>query len=395
MPPLKAIYYEGAQLMNENKNNGLNEFNKKNIELRNARMKKRTIQKCAVLTVFLLLIAILTAILWLAILDISENIGNKLPQDETGVPTDDSAITTPSVTNDPTVTTTTGNDEVTTPTVTDESTTPIVTEPALKVTYKTFTQAQMHSGNLILVNEEHPFVIPADMDSRLDRIANYKPAESKALYFRATNVRLLPSVSVKLYEMADANFADTKINDLCLTTTGAYRTFDEQQALYASNQSNFPGGCSDFNTGLAVYFIGWRDDGKTFEFDNANYESGSTLAEWFETKSYKYGFIKRFSASKVAITGQPEAVGMYRYVGYVHAYNMIQNNLCLEEYLNAISKYTFEGQHYQVTADDGHKYEIYYVASAGDTTSVPVPEAYPYEVSGDNIGGYIVTVTLD
>ncbi|MFR5889912.1 MAG: hypothetical protein ACLUFM_02900 [Lachnospiraceae bacterium] len=36
---------------------------------------------------------------------------------------------------------------------------------------------------------------------------------------------------------------------------------------------------------------------------------------------------------------------------------------------------------------------IYYVeASAGDTTDVPVPENSEYEISGNNIDGFIVTV---
>ena len=380
--------------MNENNNNGLNEFNKKNIELRNARVKKRNIQKCAVLVVFLLLIVILSSILWLVILDISENLGVNPPAGDPSLTTDGADLTTPSITTKPSDDVT---DEVTTaPDVTTpEQTTPAVTEPAFKVVYKNYTKAQMYSGSLILVNEEHPFIAPTDLDAKLDRIASYKPEGSKALYFRASNVQLLPSVSIKLYEMAQASLDATKINDLTVSTTGAYRTFDEQQTLFATNQSNFPGGCSDFNTGMAVYLIGWTDDNKIYEWDDSNYANGAVIAEWFETNSYKYGFIKRFQASKVAITGSPEAVGMYRYVGYIHAYNMVQNNLCLEEYLIAISKYTFDGEHYQVTADDGHKYEIYYVASAGDITSVPVPESLPYEVSGDNIGGYIVTVTLD
>jgi len=380
--------------MNENKNNGLNDFNRRNIEIRNKRMQRRNIQKAAVLVVFILLITVITAILWLAILDIGENINDKLPQDDPADTTTADASTTPSVTDDPSKVTT--DPSVTTPNVTEPSvTTPAATEPSFKVAYKNYTKAQMYSGNLILVNEEHPFVTPVDMTSRLDRVANYKPTNSKSLWFIASNVQLLPAVSVKLYEMTDANLAATKINDISLTTTGAFRTFEEQQELFANNQSNFPGGCSDFNTGLAVYFVGWTDDNKIYEFDDPKYASGSTLAEWFETNSYKYGFIKRFTAAKVAITGNPEAVGMYRYVGYIHAYNMLQNNLCLEEYLNAIAKYTYEGEHYQVTADDGHKYEIYYVPSTGDVTSVPVPESLPYEVSGDNISGYIVTVTLD
>ena len=39
-------------------------------------------------------------------------------------------------------------------------------------------------------------------------------------------------------------------------------------------------------------------------------------------------------------------------------------------------------------------YEIYYVKAAdGETTEVPVPVDCDYTVSGDNIGGFIVTIT--
>lgn len=380
--------------MSENKNNGLNEFNKRNIEERNRRLRRRSLQKAAVITVFVLLIAIVTSVLWLVILDISENVGSRLPSNDPAVTTDGNGVTTPLTTTDPSGTTNPG--DVTSSETTPGNTTSATPEPSFATVKKNFNASQMHSGSLILVNQEHPFVTPTDMESKLDIIKNYKtPGDKQSLYFRAANVTLLPSVSIKLFQMTDASLAETKINDLCLSTNGAYRTFDDQQALYAAGSSKFPGGCSDYNTGLAVYFIGWADDGKTYELDDGSYANGNTLATWFESNAYKYGFIKRFQGTKTAITGQPEAVGMYRYVGYVHAYNMKQQNLCLEEYLNAISKYTFEGEHYKVTADDGNTYEIYYVPSAGDVTSVPVPESLPYEISGDNIGGFIVTVTLD
>lgn len=373
--------------MNGNNNNGLNEFNKRNIELRNKRVQKRNIQKCAVLAVFVLLIAILSTIVWLVILDIMDNVGSNLPGDDPAVTTDGSESTT-----SPSDTTTDSSGTTDKPA---DTTPAVTTSPSFTTTTKNFTQAAVHWGDLILVNNDHPFVFPADMGEKVDYIKYSRPADSKSLYFRATDVLLLPKVSKKLYEMTDASLAATKINDLCLTMDGAYRTFDEQQKLFSQNTSAFPGGCSDFNTALAVYFIGWDDAGKTHELDAMGYQNGAVLAEWFETNSYKYGFIKRFSASKSNITGQAETVGMYRYVGYVHAYNMVKENLCLEEYLNAISKYTFDGEHYIVKADDGHRYEIYYVASTGDTTAVPVPDSLYYEISGDNIGGFIVTITLD
>ncbi len=380
--------------MNDN-NNGLNQFNKRQIESRNGRARRRTFQRIAVLVLFILLVAILATVLVLVIADIGENIATRLPQNDDPIKTDPNGqtmVTTPtdsgtSGSEDPDSTT----PSETTPSQTDEVTT--AGNSGYKYVY--YTKAQMYQGSLILVNEDHPFVEPADMASQVERIANYRPSESKSLYFLATNVKLLPRVSQQLYKMSDANFADTKINDLCISTNGAYRTNEEQQALFDGGYDSFPGGCSDFNTGLSVYFIGYPAPGQYPALDSSSYPSGAVIANWLEKYSYRYGFIKRFTASKQVITGHSEDVGHYRYVGYVHAYNMVQNNLCLEEYINMISRYTFLGQHYKVIADDGHSYEIYYVASTGDITDVPVPESLPYEVSGDNYSGYIVTVTLN
>ena len=49
-----------------------------------------------------------------------------------------------------------------------------------------------------------------------------------------------------------------------------------------------------------------------------------------------------------------------------------------------------------VTTDDGARYEIYYVeTSGGDMTSVPIPDgAIFFNISGDNMNGFIVTVAL-
>ena len=49
----------------------------------------------------------------------------------------------------------------------------------------------------------------------------------------------------------------------------------------------------------------------------------------------------------------------------------------------------------QVTDNENNRYEIYYVPASGmDTTEVPVPIENTYTISGDNQGGFIVTVLL-
>lgn len=383
--------------MSEN-NNGLNDFNKKQIGNRQSRVRRRNIQRIAVLTVFLVLMAILIAVLWLVILDIKENIENRLPGDETSTPLSTGDQTEPpAITNKP-------EDTETDPVVSNTETTPSDTSVSYPTISKVYAKSQIYQGSLLLIDEDHPFVTSSDIASKLTTIREVRNSRPKvtvdgksnySLYFMAQYVEVDGSIVNKLLDMADACYTETKINDLCISTNGAYRTYDTQKDMYDKNLTSVPAGCSDFNSGLSVYFVGYPDSGGNPALDEANYANGAVLAEWLENNAYKYGFIKRHTSAKVSVTGQPEDVGHYRYVGYPHSYIMNEQNLCLEEYIIMISQYTANGEHYLVTAEDGHTYEIYYVASEGDITNVTVPASLPYTVSGDNYSGFIVTVTLD
>jgi hypothetical protein len=97
---------------------------------------------------------------------------------------------------------------------------------------------------------------------------------------------------------------------------------------------------------------------------------------------------------KSDITGYESQPYHFRYVGKPHSYLMGLKGYCLEEYLEYLSHYPFDGSHIQVTDNDNKTYEIYYVPSEGETTQVPVPVEEPYTISGDNSSGFIVTVAL-
>jgi hypothetical protein len=70
---------------------------------------------------------------------------------------------------------------------------------------------------------------------------------------------------------------------------------------------------------------------------------------------------------------------------------MYQNNLCLEEYLD-ILKALEENTSLSVKGADGRNYEIYYYESSEDSIEIEIPKNVAYEISGDNVGGYIVTL---
>lgn len=394
--------------MPQNDNNGLNEFNKRQNQYRQNRIIKRNWTRIAVLAAFLIVFAIIVSLLILVVLEVKDKIEGNIPQPpETTVPLDSGAVTDPIQTTTPE--TTPGTDAPTTqaPPVTEtnppETTPSTETEKPVgnyKTTTKVMVKDKVYVGPLLLINEDHPFnnfnigASLAEIHAQRTKI-EVDGKMNYSLYFQSKFVKVDKSIIPDLLAMTDACYRETKINDLALSTNGAYRTFDEQQDLFDKNLTTLKGGCSDYNSGLSVYFMGYPDN--FYHFDDEKYASGQTLASWLKENSYKYGFIKRHDESKTAITGQKDDVGQYRYVGYPHSYIMKEQDLCLEEYVAVISRYNVNGQHYVVKADDGHTYEIYYCPLSGDVTevTVPAPNTVPYTISGDNYGGFIVTVTLD
>jgi D-alanyl-D-alanine carboxypeptidase len=76
---------------------------------------------------------------------------------------------------------------------------------------------------------------------------------------------------------------------------------------------------------------------------------------------------------------------------------MNANSLCLEEYVDLLkTSYNYSSEHLKITDAKGVKYEVYYIPKTGTNTTIYIPASSGgYEISGDNVGGYIVTVTLN
>ena len=73
---------------------------------------------------------------------------------------------------------------------------------------------------------------------------------------------------------------------------------------------------------------------------------------------------------------------------------MDANDLCLEEYIKLIGEHPYDKEHLEFSDDKGNDYEVYFVKSddGNDKTTVPVPAGVRYDISGNNIDGFIVTV---
>lgn len=151
----------------------------------------------------------------------------------------------------------------------------------------------------------------------------------------------------------------------------------------------------DYQTGLA-YDIGFtRQEGQAGKFTEL------PQGQWMMQNCYQYGFIQRYTSEKASITGVHADVTHYRYVGFPHSLLMQQKNLCLEEYVS----YVRSTKYVQVKTGDKLSHEIMYFyadpTSADGKTVCKLTEtafnAYSQgnakiTVSGDNFGGFIVTV---
>jgi hypothetical protein len=128
--------------------------------------------------------------------------------------------------------------------------------------------------------------------------------------------------------------------------------------------------------------------GESFDF------RGEDEYAWINENCYKYGFIVRYDSEKTDITGIAYEPWHFRYLGLPHSEIISGTRLCYEEYMSYLKAYPYDGDHMMFTSETGDKYEIFYIRSAGETTSFELPEGTEYFVSGNNIDGYIVTLKL-
>ena len=119
-----------------------------------------------------------------------------------------------------------------------------------------------------------------------------------------------------------------------------------------------------------------------------------TKYEWIYNNAHKYGFILRYPSTCEHYDDQITATTIrLRYVGVVHATAIKERGVCLDEYLADLS---INHKNYDKALEvsvDGKTYSIYYYAFSAPHTSVPIPKNNKgYEISGDNMNGFIVTV---
>ena len=244
--------------------------------------------------------------------------------------------------------------------------------------------SDIHRGHLLLVNHDHSYTIPEDID-----LVNIKEYQTTTFRVQHERDRLARSIMAPLDEMMEEFINATGVRNVAVIS--AFRTIENQQSILNSyinrmgrtealRWAALPGH-SEHHTGLALDF-GVMTGATRVAF------TGTGTHAWVRRNSHNFGFILRYQQSKTHITKTADEPWHYRYVGIPHATIMFQNDLCLEEYIDFIRDYSFdeplEFEH------RGMEYIIYFTTE----TEIKLPLYSEYEISGNNVDGFIVTAIL-
>lgn len=243
--------------------------------------------------------------------------------------------------------------------------------------------ASIQSGNLILVNSEHPISDPNN---------NY--AASLVSVGTEYPDILLDYVAAKELSRI-LNDIDT---DNGIIPVSGYRTTDEQDQIYTDslkeNGIDFTRKYvarpdrSEHQTGLAIDLA---ENKSEFDFIRPHFPYVG-LCMQFRKTAIRYGFIERYPKGKEGITGIYHEPWHFRYVGYPHSEIMTMKNLTLEEYLKYLKNFPYKGKHLKFLNYE-FSYEIFYISLSGlQKIPLELPCNIPYQISGNNMDGFIVTL---
>jgi D-alanyl-D-alanine dipeptidase/carboxypeptidase len=183
-----------------------------------------------------------------------------------------------------------------------------------------------------------------------------------------------------------------------ISPVSGYRTLHEQQKIYTDSLQKHGNdfthkyvalpGCSEHQTGLAIDLA---ENSGSIDFIRPDFPYTGVCA-LFREISVQYGFIERYPAGRDQITHIAHEPWHFRYVGYPHSEMIARDNLTLEEYTDYLKQFTYQGNHLRHKSHS-RNFEIFYVPIQADKEAiVEIPDETPYQVSGNNADGVVVTL---
>lgn len=248
----------------------------------------------------------------------------------------------------------------------------------------TLTPKDIHTGDLILVNAQHPY----HEDAATHTYVPVHAAEPAILLER----RAVNSLSMLMDELDGWK-------EICAVS--GWRSLEEQQEIYAQSLKDngeeytqkfvaLPG-CSEHQTGLAID-LGLKQDNIDFicpDFPDTG------ICQTFRERANQSGFIERYPQGKERITGIAHEPWHFRYVGTPHAEIISYHNFSLEEYHEFLKQYPYGKKRYLYSSRGIHFSVSYLAARTEADTRFGIANHIAFSVSGNNMDGYIITERRD
>ncbi len=241
------------------------------------------------------------------------------------------------------------------------------------------TGDQVHVGPLILVNQSHGF--------QSDRAE----AGLTALAANPYGVRLDRHYATVLAALLDQIGAGDQI----LAVSG-WRSQAEQTALYAGSLAEHGEeftvsyvarpGHSEHHTGLAVDLA--LNDGRPIDEIRPDFPYDGICGR-FRVEAARFGLIERYPAAKRHLTGIAHEPWHFRYVGAPHAEIMAATGDTFEEYHQRLRRHPW-GRRPLRHRLGPELVEVGYLPTGAEPVTVTI-EAERWQVSGDNVDGFIIT----
>ncbi len=243
----------------------------------------------------------------------------------------------------------------------------------------TLEKTDIDKGPLILVNKDY-------------HINNKNKIQLVPLNLNHKDIHLESKTAVLLSQL----FQSIGCKNEIIPVSG-YRSREEQEKIY--NDSLLENGSvftkqyvalpdqSEHQTGLAIDL---SENSSTIDFIRPCFPY-TGICGAFRLKAPQYGFVERYEKGKEITTGISHEPWHFRYVGYPHSEIMWNNHLSLEEYIPFIKQFPYEGEHLSISQKEKN-IEVFFVNSHSDKTSIDLPENDLFQVSGNNVDGFIVTL---
>ena len=273
---------------------------------------------------------------------------------------------------------------------------PVDTRP---ITYIECTRNDLMVANpLRIIDTNHPF----NANEALDIINMYSAVdksngEGNRLKFATSSLPLNSTAFNKLQELqfalnaVHANFC-IEILQSQVTMVGADGTI----SCYCADSDLSDVTCSTHIAGYTVDLRFSEEKGKNdTSYQIYSHEVKATVTRTLLEICGKYGWIQSWSEANLSKYDKTDIdLRNFRYVGVPHALYIMEKGITFEDYMTQLKSTNYNKPLQISGAEQGTVYQVYYIPAGADTTRVPVPQGSSYQIVGNGVDGFIVTLTV-